>query len=558
MKNFISNFGDLKDVLSLREQVQHQLKNQSKNPQANLQSKPSLRNEIKQDFENTPKITLNLKTFSNPGILHKVNLAYLYKFTELLLAKLKAELQFHINYSKEISKLHYDSQPTNSQLKSIKILLQFDCFTVVNKKENPAFSRTEAIIDRFKLMISNFEELLNYLKKDSLAKPITFFDEEECQKCLMKHISEQILEKEYNRKLFTEFYRFIRETRGIEPDNQNTQTVFENLKLYIYGIIIPTKYLEDYPIHKAVYESNLPMIRRLCAREKSPAFCPRIEQSDPAGITPLMLAVMMGKKDAVVILANHGADPKHRSYPYARTPLEEAIQKKHRGMIKTLLLAANHLKQNLWETNKFALMQMLKKIPDFSFEMGWECDSKIIPFVKRFAPSDNYKIYKLGDSLRIDLSLLGWQKMKSIRGNSSIMFNGKGGEEGRLCIVDHNKRAAADLFSDLETIALENKVDELIKQEQVNSEIKAENVTFKPAKTWRGEIATQTIEGYHCTKYNAKGTFSLLFTKRNILVDFEVGKFQTFEQYFEYVMEDPLWLFDEAHGNLLNGYSLIF
>lgn len=80
----------------------------------------------------------------------------------------------------------------------------------------------------------------------------------------------------------------------------------------------------------------------------------------------------------------------------------------------------------------------MRKIPDFTFEMNWECDSKIIPFVKKFAPSDTYTIYKYGDSLRIDLSLLGWKKMKSIRGESSILFNGKGtNEEGRLLLIDH-------------------------------------------------------------------------------------------------------------------------
>jgi hypothetical protein len=544
MKNLINNQAAFKEGLNLREQVQQQLKNATQNSKSNITSN----NNLKKAFNHVQQLDVNLNNFSNPGILHKMALASLFKFIELLLAKIKAEMQFHITYSKEICKLHYDSQPSNPQLKTIRMLLEFDCFTLLNKKENPSFLKIEPIIERFKLLVNNLEELLDYLKKENLSKQLTFFDEEECQKCLQKIISEQIFEKDSIRKLFQEFYRFNREHQGIEPDNQNVQKVFETLKLYLYGISLPTRYLEDYPLHNAVYASNLTLIRRLCAREKSPVFHSHIEQSDPAGITPLMLAVIMGKKDAVVILANHGADPKHRSYPYARTPLEEAIQKKHRIMIKTLLIAANHLKQNLWETNKLALMQMLKKIPDFSFEMGWECDSKIIPFVKRFAPSDTYKINKLGDCLRIDLSLLGWQKLKTIRGNSSIIFNGKGGEEGRLCIVDHTKRAIADLFTDMESIALENKVDELMKQEQVNSEIKAENVTFKPAKTWRGEIATQTIEGYHCTKYNAKGTFSLLFTKRNVLVEFDVAKFKDFQQYFEYVMEDPLWLFEESQG----------
>ena len=122
------------------------------------------------------------------------------------------------------------------------------------------------------------------------------------------------------------------------------------------------------------------MIRRICAREKNPVFCSHVEQCDPAGITPLMLAVLLGNKDAVLILTNHGADPKHRSYPYARTPFEEAVQSKNRAIIKTLLLANNHIKQTFnGRIIRQALMDLLAKLPDFSFEMSWECDSKDYP-----------------------------------------------------------------------------------------------------------------------------------------------------------------------------------
>ena len=48
-------------------------------------------------------------------------------------------------------------------------------------------------------------------------------------------------------------------------------------------------------------------------------------------------------------------------------------------------------------------------------------------------------------------------------------------------------------------------VDELIKQESYSSEVKADNVYFKPAVNWRGEKVTQKIENYNTVKYNAKG-----------------------------------------------------
>ena len=263
-----------------------------------------------------------------------------------------------------------------------------------------------------------------------------------------------------------------------------------------------------------------------------------------------MLAVLLGNKDVVLALTNLGANPKHRSYPYARTPLEEAIYKKNRGIIKILVLASTYIKQAYWTENKKSLIKSLAKMPDFSFEMNWECDSKIIPFVKKVAPSDTYKVYKRGSSIRIDLSLLGWSKLKSVRGNSSIIFNGLGGEEGKLLMVDHIKKTSVDILTEMNVLLLENKVDELLKHEQIKSEVRAENVVFKPVTTWKGDNAKAQVNGYDCTKCIAKGTFSLLFTRRNVLVEVEAKAFDSFEHYFEQVVHEPLWILEEKTGIL--------
>ena len=322
--------------------------------------------------------------------------------------------------------------------------------------------KIESIVKRFRLLTDLLKQAELSLSKEDMNKSILFNNETECQKSLVKILSPSLFQNEYFSKICSELWRFLHKNQ--EPSETLIQTPFENLKLFLYGISLPTSISEDFPLHEAVYTSNLPMIRRICARENSPVFYSHVQQADPAGVTPLMLAVLLGNKDAALILTNHGADPKHRAYPYARTPLEEAIESKKRGVVKVLLRANNIIKQSQWEENKYALMELLKKLPDFSFEMGWECDSKIIPFVKKVAPSDTYKIHKLGSMLRIDLSLLGWSKLQSIRGNSSIIFNGFGNEEGgRLMMINHDKGLSADLFEDACGLNLESKTEDLIK-----------------------------------------------------------------------------------------------
>jgi len=551
MKDLTNNPGEFKDPKALKHPssgVFHEWPGNYSNDSLSFQShKPP------SGLPRSPETQIHsFRSKSNPeglmsldsSLAYQVTFGYIVKFFILMHRKLKAELDFHQRNAKEISSLQPDTVASSPELQTIKHMIYFDCFIIINKKENPNFMKIESIVKRFQLVCDLLKQAEASLSKVDASQCIFFRNEAECLKSLMKLLPPSLFQSENFSKICSELWRFIRMNNAHqEPSEPLIQTPFENLKLFMYGISLPTSIYEDFPLHEAVYTSNLPMIRRICARENSPVFYSHVEQSDPAGVTPLMLAVLLGNKDAALILTNHGADPKHRAYPYARTPLEEAIERKRRGVIKVLLRANNIIKQVQWEENKHTLMELLRKLPDFSFEMGWECDSKIIPFVKRVAPSDTYKIYKLGSSLRIDLSLLGWSKLQSIRGNSSIIFNGFGNEDGgRLMMIHHDKGLSADLFEDACGLNLESKTEDLIKQDRMRSELRAENVVFKPALNWKGEVITQNLDGYMTTKYNAKGTFSVLYTKRNILVDFDLNnKFTNFQEYFESILKEPLW-----------------
>lgn len=73
--------------------------------------------------------------------------------------------------------------------------------------------------------------------------------------------------------------------------------------------------------------------------------------------------------------------------------------------------------------------------------LGWDLKERTlmtsvppaVPLVSKMCPSDVYRVWKRGESLRVDTSLLGFEHMTWQRGRRSFIFKGQGELWGAHC-----------------------------------------------------------------------------------------------------------------------------
>lgn len=462
--------------------------------------------------------------------------------------KISADVEFFEKNVTQIEKLSTTRSISDPELKMIKILINFNAYTLQNRLTEPNFHTPEEIITRFRTMRNVLEAMSTCLNLEQYDTNPSFSNEKECFIAFKEIFTEELFVQPYFRRVCSEVYRAVVGGKIQKPTEILLKHIYESIKLFLFGISLPTDNVADYPLHKAIYKSDIAQITKLCEGTQTNCFYCNVEQADPIGLSALTLAIRLGKPEIVKILVENGADPRHKVIPKCKFPMEEAMSLKNKEIIKMLLIASYQLRLNRWEKTKDSVLTLLESIPDFSFDLHWECDSNFIPFVSKLAPSDTNKITKRGSSLRMDATIAGIKKLKVTRGNISLFLLGRDhpGYEGKILMVNHGKKTIINLMDDINLKQLEKQVDYVAKQNNLPNEIKPEDVQFEPAKSWRGEPVTEKIQGYNTVKYHAKGTIHMLYTQK---VYEEAAKFDSYEKYFEACFQNRFWAPTSLDGN---------
>ncbi|XP_037051596.1 ankyrin repeat domain-containing protein 13D-like [Bradysia coprophila] len=260
---------------------------------------------------------------------------------------------------------------------------------------------------------------------------------------------------------------------------------------------------KKYPLHWLVWNNSYEELQEKLKNEAID-----LEQLDPRGRTPLMLAVRLSHSQSVkaLLAAKCNANAECDGW----SVVQEAVSSGDPEIL-TAILEVRDLQRHIQRvTHVPQLLQKLIEAPDFYIEMKWEFTSWV-PLVSRFCPSDVYKVYKRGSNVRIDTTLLGFDYTTWQRGNRSYIFKGQS-DSATMIEVNHDAHEVS--IEQLKGIEGEitgipptrESVSARLNAPVTSNHIDMEKISFERNKSgiwgWRSE-KSEDVNGYECKVYAA-------------------------------------------------------
>ncbi|XP_065349215.1 ankyrin repeat domain-containing protein 13C-B isoform X1 [Cloeon dipterum] len=256
----------------------------------------------------------------------------------------------------------------------------------------------------------------------------------------------------------------------------------------------------DYPLHRCIFSDDRKRLSQLL-RSKD------VGAKDKYGNTPLHLAVMLGRRECIHLLLNHGAPVKVKNNA-GWSPLSEAISFGDRQILSSLLRKLKQQSREQVEERRPNLVAALHSIDDFYMELKWDFQSWV-PLVSRILPSDICKIHKRGSSMRLDTTLVDFNDMKWERGDISFIFNGEQKPSQSLTVLDNKEklfqRVRYENIPLQETeMELEDEVDLLMSSDIIAVQMSTKSISFSRAQSgWffkedrKESVGAFSAEFYH-------------------------------------------------------------
>jgi hypothetical protein len=177
----------------------------------------------------------------------------------------------------------------------------------------------------------------------------------------------------------------------------------------------PKTFLND--LIQMIFDRNLPRLKAALYTLEDPEW---LDQKDLRGFTPLILTTKLAYTDQdayyqiLVSLLEAGANPRAKDTD-GWTALEEAISHSNVKFCSLLFDYVSAYKLRNLADHQLSIIADLKKLQDYEVHIKWEFDSSIIPLVSKLGPSDTFKIWKIGDQIRLDSTIAGYKNLSTKR-----------------------------------------------------------------------------------------------------------------------------------------------
>lgn len=278
-----------------------------------------------------------------------------------------------------------------------------------------------------------------------------------------------------------------------------------------------------YPLHWFVWYNDYNSLERELQKNEHD-----IESKDPRGRTPLMLAVTLGHLESTRVLLRHHANVNTENKE-GFTVVHEAVSTSDPELLQVVLETRDLQRYSSRVGGIPELLKRIRDTPDFYVEMKWEFTSWV-PLVSRMCPSDTYKVYKSGSSVRIDTTLLGFDQSNWQRGSRSYVFRGHD-DNAVMMEIDHEaNQVYVEQLSVLPTQLATSgalrpsseAIDSRLTTPIVITYVDTDKISFERNKSgiwgWRSD-KTEVVSEHECKVFSANNVELVTKTRTEHLIE---------------------------------------
>ncbi|KAL3115805.1 hypothetical protein niasHT_007810 [Heterodera trifolii] len=275
---------------------------------------------------------------------------------------------------------------------------------------------------------------------------------------------------------------------------------------------------EHFPLHHAVFDNDVSRLGQLLKEAAAAAAeSSVIDREDTHGNTAMHIGCMLGHRECIKLLLEHGASVQSGNN-LGWCSFHEAISYGDRKTIRMMLIALKKQSSGQLKSRLPLLGEHFSKLADFYMETKWEFSSWI-PLLSRILPSDTFKIYKKGHRLRFDFSLVDFNNNGPLpkweRGDVSLLLDILS-TDGRKAVLMDNRKGVYQVLRE-KNQNLSDELDLLITSDITNTHMSTKPIHFVQAKNFLNFPKWDKIDNYKAYLFHIKGMQLITMKRREHL-----------------------------------------